>query len=233
MSLKAPTGFVRGLLAVSMMVAALAFAGCGDDEDSGGATTAGAGTKSGLGADRFKALETVYVAEVPIDKIADDAPPSAMDGMLKDYVEKCNALDTDDALLAAYRRFCPIVAELRESLAAAGGCEGEDGVQECIDGVSKFRGVVRTFLRDGKRYDAAVKREELTLACEKALINPERGYEIMRDYSRAFAHLERALTDASEADLTKAEAIMKRAESRAEGLPDAAHALKDFRSGCA
>ena len=55
----------------------------------------------------------------------------------------------------------------------------------------------------------------------------------MRDYSRAFAHLERALTGASEADLTKAERIMKRAESRAEGLPDATKALKDFRSGCA
>ena len=230
MSLKAPTGFVRGLLALSMMVAGLAFAGCGDDEDSGGAT-AGAGTQSGLGAERFKALETVYAAQVPIDKIDEDAPLSAMDGVLKDYVEKCNEVDGDDALLAAYRRFCPLVAELRESLAAAGGCEGDD-VQQCIDGVSTFRGVVRKYLSEGARYDAVVKREELTPACEKALVNPELSYEVMRDYSRAFAHLERALTGASEADLTKAETIMKRAESRAEGLPDATQALKDFRSGC-
>ena len=114
------------------------------------------------GTERFEALEEVYDAAVPIDKIADDAPLSAMDGVLKDYVEKCNELGTDDALLAAYRRFCPLVADLRESLAAAGECEGEGGVQQCIDGVSTFRAVVRKFLSEGERYDAVVKRQELT-----------------------------------------------------------------------
>lgn len=232
MPLKAPTGLTRALLALSMVVASLAFAACGDDEEPGGGTPASAETQSGLGTERFKALETVYAAAVPIDKIADDAPVSAMDRVLKDYVETCNALDADDALLAAYRRFCPIAADLRESLAAAGECEGEGEVQQCIDGVSTFRGVVRKFLSEGERYDALVNRAELTPACTQALVNPELSYEVMRGYSRAFVYLERALTGASEADLNKAETLMKRTESRAEGLPDATKALKDFRSGC-
>ena len=233
MSLKAPTGLVPGLLALSMMVAAVAFAACGDDEDSGGGTSAGAGTKSGLGTERFEALETVYAASIPLDKIADDAPLSAIDGVLKDYVEKCNELDRDDALLAAYRRFCPLAADLREQLAAAGACEEASQVQSCIDGVTGFRAVVRRFLSEGARYDAVVKREELTPACEQALVNPELSYEVMRGYGRAFGYLERALTGASEAALTKAETLLKRAESRAEGLPDATKALQDFRTGCA
>lgn len=225
MSLMASMG-MRALAALAIVSASLALAACGDDEDSD------AGTQSALGSERYEALEAVYRAAVPLDEIDDDASVSEFDPLLERYGKECNKLDADDALLGAYRRFCPLIGDLREQLTAIGACEDQTEVEPCLDGVRGFRGVARTFLREGPRYDGVVKREKLTPSCEKALVNPEIAYEVMRGYGRAFAYLERALTDGTEADAEKADELIKQIEAKADDVPEAKEALADFRSGC-
>ena len=221
-----------------MVAASLALGGCGDDdkdssESSAKTTAGGAGTQSGLGSARYEALEAVYAAAVPLDQLDDDAPISEYNRVLENYGQKCEEeLDAEDGLLAAYRRFCPLVADLREQLTAAGTCEDESQIEQCRAGIQGFRVVVRKVLREGERYDRVVEATQLSAACRKALVNPELSYEVMRGYGRAFAYLERALTTASQADAAKADALMTQAEARSERLPDARQALADFRSGC-
>lgn len=229
MSRTTRTGLMRALGAVLMLSASLGFAACGDDEDSADKPAAGVGTQSGLGTERFKALEAVYAAAVPLDELDEDASVREFNKVLGEYGEECDKLAGTDALRTAYRRFCPLVAELREQLTAAGACE--DAAQ-CLEGVSGFRGVLRKFLAEGERYDRVVAQTKLTPACRRALVNPELSYEVMRGYGRAFAYLQRGLTTGSPADARKAEEILKQTDARAEDLPKAKEALADFRSGC-
>lgn len=226
MSPTVPTGVMRTLGAVVMVMASMAFVACGDDENDG------AGSKSGLGTDRYKQLDAVYTASLPLDEIDDDAPPSEMAKHLDHYSEPCEKLDADDALTGSYRRSCPLVADLREQLLAVDACEDESRVDECAKAVSETRLVIREALSRAEDFDAVVEREKLDPACQAALRNSELSYEVMRGLGRSFAYLERALKTGSEKDADTGERLLKEAEAKDERLPSAKTRRADFRAGC-
>ena len=143
-----------------MVVASLALA-FGDDDSSG------TGTQSGLGSERMSARERV---RRPVALDGDDAEIGEYRPVLDEYRKECNKLDADDALLADFRRFCPLLADLQKR-SPRPAWRDEAQRQQCLDGVSGFRGVVRRFLREGERLDGVIERRS-GAACKKALVTP-------------------------------------------------------------
>ena len=216
------------MLMTVVLCLALAACGSGDGEPGDAAparsSTAPAATASGLGAERFAALDAVYVAQVPLDELEDDADPSDFERASEPLVQACNALEADDPLLGPLRRLCPVLTRFTEQLQGFGTCasEGADACEALIDDV---RATLGDFTRLSRHGDAAIKRAELASACETALLTPALAYEVIAGYQRAFELLERGFTEQADRALTAADAKAKR-------LPDGDASLRRFRRGC-
>jgi hypothetical protein len=227
---------VRALVPVVIVGLILGMSACGGDEDADAQPAADAGTRSGLGIERFKELDAVYVAALPLEAVAEDedARPSEWAAVLREFLVECNKITPQDALRANFRRFCPLTAQLQEQFTAIGACQADLDPEACTkDAVVDVRRIVRGYLALGQRFDRAVARAKLTPACRTALENPELSYEVMRGYGRAMAYLQRALRDSSVEDNETAQQILEETDARAEDLPKPKEAHAKFRSGCA
>ena len=214
-------------LAAMLLCLMLGACGGGDDEGGGSArtgTTPGAsGSGSGLGPERFAALDAVYVAQVPIDEVGDDAEPSALKNASAPLVEACEELDADDPLLGPLRRACPVLARFAEQLAGLRTC-GSRGADACDTLVGDMRGTLRDFTRLSRRGDEAIRAAKLTRDCASALLAPAVAYEAIEGFERAFELLQAGEDDADR--------VLAAADAKAEQLPEGDEALARFRSGC-
>lgn len=222
---------MRTASVITAAAACLALAACGGDDDGDDAaasrsTTAPAagGTASGLGAERFAALDAVYIAQVPLDDVEDDADPSRLKSTSEPLVEACNALDAGDPLLGPLRRVCPVLTRFARQVQGFSTCAAE-GAGACEDLIGDVRGTLGDFTRLSRRGDEAIKDAELTPACEKALLTPGLAYEAIEGFERAFELLDRGATAA-------ADRALEAADAKADRLPDGEASLGRFRSGC-
>jgi hypothetical protein len=219
--------------AVAAVTSCVLLSACGDGEKQP-TPPAQAGTSSGLGGARFRAIDAMYVASLPIDAFQDAGSfdPGAFGRATQQAIAACNALDRDDPLLGAVRRMCPLVLQFSTQLLGAGPCEQADA-DRCLALVDDMQGTVASFTRLGRRADRVIARADLTPACQKALTTPDLAYAVFDGYARALVLFERGLTNGSGADVEEARRGLTRSAVKGRGLPDAKEALALFRSGCA
>lgn len=213
----------------------LALAGCGGGESSGTgeAPPARAGSKSGLGAERFQAVDAVYVALRAFDELKGDGAGPIDDGRLKTAVAPavaaCEALDADDALLGPFRDGCPLVVEFTAQVAGLDDCSSAEDPAACPVLFARVRRTLARLNRLGHRSDRAVRQSQLTPACRGALLTPSRAYRAFAGYDRAM----RLLGSPHAEDVAAARRALVDADAIAGTLPDGKTALQRFRSGCA
>ena len=219
--------------ALAAAATCLALAACGGDDDAASndaatartaTATAAPGTASGLGARRFRALDDVYAAQLPIDELGEDAGAARFETAAEPLLAACEALDDEDPLLASLRRTCPVLTRFTEQLARLGSCGG-DRPRACDRLVASVRRTLGDFGRLSRRSDTAIERSDLSAACKRALATPEPAYDVIASFERAFALLGRGATGDAGRALTAA-------HEKAERLPTARAALERFRSGC-
>ena len=222
--------------AVAAVTGFLVLAACGDGRKPDGAQTPPqrAGTSSGLGSARFRAIDAVYVASLPIDRFQANrtVDPDAFAGATRPAIAACDALDRDDPLLGAVARMCPLVLRFSEQLLRVGPCADADAAR-CIGVVDEMQGTVASYKRLGRRSDRVIARAELKPACQKALTTPALAYEVFDGYARALVLLERGLTNGAAGDVEQAQRVLTRSAAKGRELPDAKESLALFRSGCA
>lgn len=215
--------------ALTAALLCLALGACGGGDDDGGSartgTTPGAtGSGSGLGRERFEALEAVYVAQVPIDELGDDADPGAFKAATAPLVKACDELAADDPLLGPLRRVCPVLTRFAEQLQGFGTCSSR-GADACDELIGDVRRTLRDFTRLSRAGDDAIRDAKLTPACANALLTPSVAYEAIEGFERAFELLEAD-------DDEEANRALAAADAKAERLPDGDESLARFRSGC-
>lgn len=218
---------MTAVLAAALACLVLGACGGGDDDDGSartGTTAGAAGSGSGLGAERFEALDAVYVAQVPIDEVGDDADPAALKNASGPLVRACEQLDADDPLLGPLRRVCPVLTRFAEQLAGFGTC-GSEGAGACGELIGDVRRTLRDFTRLSRRGDEAIRDAQLAPACANALLTPSVAYEAIEGFERAFELLEAG-------DDEEANRALAAADAKAERLPDGDESLARFRSGC-
>ena len=219
---------MTAVLAAALLCLVLGACGGGEDDDGGsartGTTANAAGSDSGLGPERFEALDAVYVAQVPIDEVGDDADPGAFEAATAPLVKACDELDAGDPLLGPLRRVCPVLTRFAEQLRGLGTCSSR-GADACDDLIGDVRRTLRDFTRLSRRGDEAIRDAELTAACASALLTPPLAYEAIEGFERAFELLEAG-------DDEEANRALAAADAKAERLPDGDESLARFRSGC-
>lgn len=223
--------------AVAAVTSCLVLSACGDGEktDAAQAPPENAGAGSGLGSERFEAIDAVYVASLPIDEFRDDATvdPEAFASATRPVIAACDALDRNDPLLGAIRRMCPLVLQFSQQLLSFGRCQDGGDAGGCLDVIDDLQGTITSFERLGRRADRAIARSDLDNACRQALTTPDLAYAVFDGYARALAQLERGLTSGSAADVEAAQRLLRGSARKGRELPDAKASLAPFRRGCA
>jgi hypothetical protein len=219
--------------AVAAVTSCVVLSACGDGEKKQ-TPPEHAGTKSGLGSARFRAIDAVYVASLPIDEFQDDTivDPGAFASATRPAIAACDVLDRDDPLLGAVASMCPLVLRFSEQLLHVGPCADAEA-DRCIDVVEDLQGTVASFERLGRRADRIIARAGLTPACQRALTTRDLAYAVFDGYARALLLLERGLANGSAGDLEEAQRGLTRSAAKGRELPDAKQSLALFRSGCA
>jgi hypothetical protein len=222
--------------AVAAVTSFLVLMACGDGQkpDRGQTPPQRAGTSSGLGSARFKAIDAVYVASLPIDQFQAKrtVDPDAFAGATRPAIAACDALDRDDPLLGTVARMCPLVLQFSTQLLRVGPCANADA-DRCLDVVDEMQGTVASYMRLGRRADRVIARAGLRPACQKVLTTPALAYEVFDGYAHALVLFERGLTNGSAADVEEARRGLARSAVKGRELPDARESLALFRGGCA
>ena len=211
--------------ALAALLACAALAACGGDDD-GETTTASSppGAASGLGPERYRALEAVYVAERPLDELPDNAPATRFERASVRFIAACNALDAGDPLLGPLRRTCPVLTQFTGQLVGISSCARE-GLEECDDVLAGVRRTLRDFTRLSRASDRAIADSDLTEACKRAIATPALAYDSIEGFQRAFALLARG-------EQERAGEALAAAGKQADRLPNARAELERFRSDC-
>ena len=211
--------------ALAALIACTAIVACGGGDDDTGTTTESApGTASGLGPERYKALEALYVAERPLDELPDNAPATQFERASTRFIAACNRLDQDDPLLGPLRRTCPILTRFTGQLVGISSCARE-GLDQCDDVLVGVRRTLRDFTRLSRASDKAIADADLTDACKEALATPDLAYESIAGFQRAFALLARG-------DEERTGKLLAAAGEQADRLPEAQEELERFRNDC-
>jgi hypothetical protein len=233
---------------IAMVVAAiagLALCGCGNAEHSGAVKPglASAGTKSGLGTARYRALDAIGVATLPFDKFrshAVDAATLAAAG--RPLRAACHAVDGRDGLLRWLKRACGLQLKLNQDnvvfvTTCLGGHTGTPGPlffgRACLGSIQRISSLLPRILRVSRQGDRVVRRSALTPACRHTLITSAPSYAVDDAYSRGFALLARGVRTRSRRDLEEAQRLLGAADTKNQHLPLAQQQLNEFRSGCA
>jgi hypothetical protein len=184
-----------------------------------------------LSAAQFAALERVFAAAVPLDKLTrlDDAPQSKLDAATKTFVRACNQLSTRDPLLRPMRAGCPAITEINKATRDVGACSDTACLRRAI---TSARAALRHSVSASHTSDRAVNATHLSDPCKRALVAPPKSYTAYDQLDAAFGKLDHALATGSADELSAAEAALTRAEKVGERLPTAKRLLALFRSGC-
>jgi hypothetical protein len=219
--------------ALAAVTSLLVLSACGDGEKKQ-TPPEQAGTSSGLGSARFRAIDAVFVASLPVDAFQDGRSfdPGAFASATQQAIGACNALDRDDPLLGAVARMCPLVLQFSAQLLGAGPCE-EGDAGRCLGVVDDMQDTAASFERLGRRADRVIARADLKPACQRALTTSDLAYAVFDGYARALVLLERGLTNGDGADIEEARRALTRAAVKGRELPDGKESLALFRSGCA
>jgi hypothetical protein len=233
---------------IAMVVAAtagLALYGCGDAEHTGAVKPglASAGTKSGLGTARYRALDAIAVATVPFDRFRSTAVDAATLAAAGQHLRAaCDALDMRDGLLRWLKRACGLQLNFNQATVVfvtecLGGHTGTQGPlffgRACLGSIQRISTLLPRIRRVSRQGDRAVRRSALTPACRQTLITSALSYAIDDAYSRAFALLARGARTRSRRDLEVGQRLLGAADTKNQDLPSAQQQLSEFRSGCA
>jgi hypothetical protein len=230
---------------VVAVTAGLALWGCDNAEHTGAVKSglASAGTKSGLGNARYRALDALIVASLPFDRFrsrAVDAATLAVAG--RPLRAACNGLDGRDRLLRWTRHGCRLQLHFNRDIVVfvtecLGGKTGAGRLlvfgRACRGSIRRISSLMLGIHRMSRQGDRAVRRSALAPACRHTLITSELSYAISDAYSRAFALLARAATTRSRSDLEEGQRLLGAADTKNQQLPSARRQLNEFRSACA
>jgi len=217
--------FIRTLIAT---VAVLAWGGCGNDES---------GHTSGLGTNRFEAIDAVLVASLPLDRFRREAvDPTTFAAAVRPFRTACNALDKDDALLARIRARCQLRTELNEYIIVFAACavdnDAADQFNGCLGSIRQVQKRMRMIQRQDRQTDRVIRRLALAPACRHALTSG-RAYAIYEAYLDAFALLARAARAQDSADIDEGMRLLAAADAKNQDLPSSNQVLRQFRRSCA
>jgi len=216
---------IRTLIAT---VAVLACGGCGNDES---------GHTSGLGSNRFKAIDAVLVASLPLDRFRREAvDPATFAAAGRPLRTACNALDKDDSLLAQIRAECQIGLELNEYITVFAACAVEydapDQFKICLASIRQIQKRMRMIQRQGREARRVIRRLALAPACRHALTSMAAD-AIYDGYSDAFALLADAARAQDGANLDEGMRLLAAADAKNQDLPSSNQVLRQFRRSCA
>jgi hypothetical protein len=230
-----------------MVVAAtagLALWGCGNDERTGPVKSGlvSAGTKSGLGTARFRALDAIAVASLPLDRFrsrAVDAATLAAAG--RPLHAACDALDGRDRLLRGIRRGCQLQLNLNRQIVVfatecLGGRTGTGRLSlgpACLGSIRRIPSLLLAIHHEERQGDRAIRRLALAPACRHTLITSARSDALYDAYSRAFALLARGARTRSGRDFEEGQRLLGAADVKNQAFPSAQQQLHEFRSACA
>jgi hypothetical protein len=218
--------------------------GCGSDERSGAVerVSVSAGTKSGLGTVRFRALDAILVASLPLDRFRSTAvDPATFAAAARPVRAACDALDVRDGWLRQIKRSCRLTLDIDEHIIVFSS-ECPDGASAterllhedaCRRSIQPIPGLLRRIRRQARGSDRAIRNARLTPACQRALKRPAGGDEIYGSYSRAFGLLAQGARTRSRRDLEEGWRLLVAADAENQDLPSAKENLHEFRSGCA
>jgi hypothetical protein len=226
------------------VTAGLALWGCDNAEHTGAVKpgSASAGTKSGLGPARYRALDALAVASLPFDRFrsrAVDAATLAAAG--RPVRAACNALDRRDLLLRWARRGCRLQLNLNQEIVVfvtecLGGKTGTERFlffrRACRGSIRRISSLLRRIHLESRQGDRAVRRSALVPACRHTLITSELSYAISDAYSRAFALLAQGARTRSRSDVEEGQRLLGAADTKNQQLPSARQQLNEFRSAC-
>jgi hypothetical protein len=184
-----------------------------------------------LSAAQFAALERVFVAAVPLDRLqrSEAAPQSKLEAASKKFVRTCNTLSTSDPLLRAMRAGCPAITELTKVTGDIDACSDAACVRRAI---KSTRAAMRRVVRGSRTSDRAVNATHLPAGCKRALLSPPGSYPAYDQEDAALGKLDHALVTGSAHKPHAAQAALTRAEKAGNRLPTAKRLLALFRSSC-
>src|ERR1044072_4156205 len=180
------------------VVVCMALWGCGKDDRAGSVTaTVPAGVKSGLGPERFKALDRIFASLPPLHVWMQRAPSAnGFAPAARPAREACAAVSQVDPALGARGRYCSLGLDLDEQVVVFNGCyravtahEPIAGESACQRSFSEIPSLARRMQREARRSDRAIRRLALTPACRRALSSRAQTYELLDAYVRVFEAL--------------------------------------------
>jgi hypothetical protein len=178
-----------------------------------------------LSGSRYKAIERVLIAGLPLDTVSEAKYGAALDAMLR----ACGKLSRQDPLLRAMRAGCPAMSEFAEAMGAMDVCWDT----ECFEReIKSARAALRRVIGGSRMSDRAIKATRLAAGCKRALVTPPGGYASSTKLYAGLGKLQHAVATGSDDDFAAAEAALARAEETEDRLPTNRRLLQMFRSGC-
>jgi hypothetical protein len=177
----------------------------------------------------FAAIERVFVAALPLDKLGDDSKPSEIEAATSKAHNACLKLSTRDPLLRALRAGCPALSAFTEVNAEVGACSDAACLKRAL---GRARTALGKAVSGNRTSDRGVNATRLAAGCKRALVSPAASYVVYDKFDAAFAKLQDALTTGSADDLDAAEAALAAADKRADDLPTVKRSLQLLRAGC-
>lgn len=214
------------VLVAAVVLTGLAQTGCGGE---------GPGSASGLGAERFEALEAIYEARLPLDQVEDAATSAQIREVGAIYSEvavECERLATDDAdkLLTAMIERCPLAAELGEGVTDSRLCGSR---RECLTAVRALRARTARAVPAAREVDRELKAAKVSYRCRKVLRTSKDQYAALRHFRNALAEFERGLKNRSLKTLRRAGERLAKITDDDDEATSVARDLKRFRRACA
>ena len=170
--------------------------------------------------ERFAALDAVYTAQIPIDRV----PTSA--SALAAFRRTCEGLHRADALLGPLRTLCFDTVRIARATALFARCGSRSG---CVREAVGLRRTIPKLIADARSANRAIDATVAEPACRLALRTPAKDLADARRLASALRLVERALKTGSRADY-------RRADKRLDALDDSGISAKQdrarFRNAC-
>ena len=224
----APARGAPRLLVCVALLAAVALAACGgDDDDAGSAKTSELSSITALTESQYTQIKRVYVASLPLDDL-DDPTRRAYKRAVRDVVGACERLDASSPLLGAMRRACPVTAEFFHTVTSTAECRGREA---CIDAFEAAEKGARRVIAANRASDKAINATRLPQACKRPLLTSPETYAQASALERGLGMVARALKTASQQDDMAALRVLRAADAEPDG-PTQQENLNLLRRNC-
>ena len=222
---------IRFAFLVVSLIGAVSTGACGNDEaGSGSSGSSEDKPRVGLTPAQYSALEGVYVAPVPWDKLDSAATPPSharVQALARPVVAKCDPLDTDDALLSAMRETCLAAARFLIASYAPVGCRT---AKTCAEGFAEARDAGNAMIEASRASDRAIDAARIPTACKDAMLTPEAAYAYYERLDARVRSFVDALRAESEPRVRSAAAALRRLGDA--DVPSNRESLTRFRARC-